>query len=45
MDHPENKASAITDVQRLTDILKGYEASLEAARKEREWLEKHGEKV
>lgn len=23
MDHPENKASAITDVQRLTDILKG----------------------
>ena len=38
MDHPENKASAITDVQRLTDILKGYEASLEAARKEQEWL-------
>ena len=42
MDHPENKASAITDVQRLTDILKGYEASLEAARKEQEWMEKHG---
>ena len=38
MEHPENKASAITDVQRLTDILKGYEASLEAARKEQEWL-------
>ena len=38
MDHPENKASAITEVQRLTDILKGYEASLEAARKEQEWL-------
>ena len=38
MDHPENKASAITDVQRLTDILKGYEASLEVARKEQEWL-------
>lgn len=38
MDHPENKASVITDVQRLTDILKGYEASLEAARKEQEWL-------
>lgn len=40
MDHPENKASAITDVQRLTDILKGYEASLEAAHKEQEWLDK-----
>ena len=39
MDHPENKASGITGVQRLTEILKGYEASLEAARKEREWLE------
>ena len=37
MDHPENKASSITSVQRLTDILKGYEASLEAARKEQEW--------
>ncbi len=42
MDHPENKASAITNVQRLTDILKGYEASLETARKEQEWLQKHG---
>ena len=42
MDHPENKASGITSVQRLTDILKGYEASLEAARREQEWLEKHG---
>ena len=40
MDHPENKASAITDVQRLTDILKGYEASLEAVHKEQEWLDK-----
>ena len=40
MDHPENKASAITEVQRLTDILKGYEASLEAAHKEQEWLDK-----
>lgn len=39
MDHPENKASGITSVQRLTEILKGYEASLEAARKEQEWLE------
>ena len=39
MDHPENKASGILSVQRLTEILKGYEASLEAARKEREWLE------
>jgi len=27
-------------VQRLTDILKGYEASLEAAHKEQEWLDK-----
>lgn len=42
MDHPENKASGILSVQRLTEILKGYEASLEAARKEQEWLEKHG---
>ncbi len=42
MDHPENKASGITGVQRLTEILKGYEASLEAARKEQEWLKKHG---
>lgn len=42
MDHPENKASGITSVQRLTDILKGYEASLEAVRREQEWLEKHG---
>ena len=38
MDHPENKASGISSVQRLMDILKGYEASLEAARKEQEWL-------
>ena len=45
MDHPENKASAITDVQRLIDILNGYEASLEAVRKEQEWLEKHGGQV
>lgn len=45
MDHPENKASAITDVQRLTDILKGYEVSLEAACKEQEWLKKHGGQV
>ena len=28
MDHPENKASGIIDVQRLMEILKGYEASL-----------------
>lgn len=42
MDHPENKASGILSVQRLTEILKGYEASLEAARMEREWLQKHG---
>ena len=42
MDHPENKASGIIDVQRLMDILKGYEASLKAARKECEWMEKHG---
>ncbi len=41
MDHPENKASGITDVQRLMDILKGYEASLEVARKEQEWLKNH----
>ena len=42
MDHPENKASGIIDVQRLMEILKGYEASLKAARKECEWMEKHG---
>ena len=42
MDHPENKASGIIDVQRLMGILKGYEASLKAARKECEWMEKHG---
>ena len=30
MDHPENKASAITDVQRLTDILKGYDSRSES---------------
>ena len=42
MDHPENKASGILSVQRLTEILKGYGASLEAARKEQEWLENHG---
>ena len=40
--HPENKASGIIDVQRLMEILKGYEASLKAARKECEWMEKHG---
>lgn len=45
MDHPENKASGILSVQRLADILKGYEASLEAARKEQEWLKKHGGQV
>ena len=39
MDHPENKASGIISVQRLTEILKGYEASLEADRREQEWLE------
>lgn len=44
MDHPENKASNITNVQRLTDILKGYEASLEAARKEQEWLSNQNKK-
>ncbi len=38
MDHPENKARGIVSVQRIQDILKGYEASLEAARKEQEWL-------
>lgn len=43
MDHPENKASGITSVQRLREILKGYEASLEAVRKEQEWLKDHGE--
>ena len=42
MDHPENKASGIIDVQRLMEILKGYEASLKAVRKECEWMEKHG---
>ena len=42
MDHPENKASGIIDGQRLMEILKGYEASLKAARKECEWMEKHG---
>lgn len=42
MDHPENKVSGIIDVQRLMEILKGYEASLKAARKECEWMEKHG---
>lgn len=42
MDHPENKASGIIDVQRLMEILRGYEASLKAARKECEWMEKHG---
>ena len=41
MDHPDNKASGITEVKRLSDILKGYEASLEAARKEQEWLRQH----
>ena len=40
LDHPENKASGITSVQRLTEILQGYEASLEAVRKEQEWMEK-----
>ena len=42
MDHPENIASGIIDVQRLMEILKGYEAALKAARKECEWMEKHG---
>lgn len=42
MDHPENKASGITSVQRLLEILKGYEASLEADRREQEWLKEHG---
>ena len=42
MDHPENKAGGITEVKRLSDILKGYEASWEAARKEQEWLQRQG---
>ena len=37
MDHPENKASGIIDVQRLMEILKGYEASLKAARRNNGW--------
>lgn len=41
MDRPDNKAGGITEVKRLSDILKGYEASLEAARKEQEWLQQH----
>lgn len=41
MDHPADKAGDITGVKRLMDILKGYEKSLEAVRKEQEWLQKH----
>ena len=41
MDHPENKASGITRVQHLMQILQGLQASLEAVRKEQEWLQKH----
>lgn len=42
MDHPENKAKDITEVRRLQEILEGYEKSLEAARKEQEWVQEHG---
>lgn len=42
MDHPDNKAKGISSVARLCDIMKGYEASLKAAQKEREWQQHNG---
>lgn len=41
MDYPTRKVSAISNVKKIEDILKGYEASLEAICKEQEWIKKH----
>lgn len=38
MDCPNRKASGISDVKKVWNILKGYEASLEEKRREQEWM-------
>ncbi|MGN0168218.1 MAG: hypothetical protein ACI4AB_09260 [Acetatifactor sp.] len=42
MDCPKQKASGISSVKRVCDILKGYEASLEETRREQEWIKENG---
>lgn len=44
MECPDRKASGITSVKKICDILKGYEASLEEARREQEWIKENGGK-
>lgn len=34
--------SGISGVKKICDILKGYEASLEEARREQEWIKENG---